>query len=233
MGVRDRQPPPDGSPSTKYPELAGNRELIDSMRIRHLDVLRKVYEVHDGMFPIDLMLTTAMSRSYSLVEGFIAAFDSWNFFAAAPLLRMQIDTLVRLSYMSRAEDSEEIARQFITGVEFRNMKDPEGNKLVDRHLNELASEFHPWIKSIYAATSGWVHFSPEHFHATWKLDERTKEPDTIGTIQSRIPMGPDAVPAEMVADILETMIEVTKVVFAYAEAWTSRKGMPPGEMREI
>lgn len=233
MAVRDRQPPPADSPSTEHPDLAEPRETIDKMRIEHLDVIRRVSEIHEGLYSIDLMLTTALSRSYSLVEGFISAFDRWNFFAAAPLLRMQADTLVRLSYMSRAKDSEKVARDFISGVEFRNMRDPEGKRLVDWRLNELASPFHPWIENIYPATSGWVHFSPQHFHASWKLDKSTVEPGTQGKIQFQVPMASGAIPEDMVSDILEAMIGVTSEVFAYAELWASRKGLPSGEMRDL
>jgi len=233
MAVRDRRPPRDGSPSTEYPELADPRESIDKIRIAHLDVVRQLSDVHEGLYSIDLMLTTALSRSYSLVEGFISAFDRWNFFAAAPLLRMQADSLVRLSYMSRAEDSEKVARDFISGVEFRNMRDPDGKRLIDRRLNELASEFHPWVENIYPATSGWVHFSPQHFYASWKLDKDSRREGTLGSIQLQIPMASGAIPPEMVTDILEAMIGVTSEIFDYAELWASRKGLPSGVMREL
>ena len=53
------------------------------------------------IFGLDLVFLGVMVRSYSLVDGFIDAFDMWNPIVAAPLLRMQIDNLVRLSYLAR------------------------------------------------------------------------------------------------------------------------------------
>jgi hypothetical protein len=118
-----------------------------------------------------------MVRSYVLGDGFIDAFDTWNPIVAAPLLRMQLDNLVRLSFMVRAPSASDVARHVVLGGEFRKLRDSDGKLLNDARLLEDAKEFHPWIPAVYRATSGWVHFSPAHVYAAVRMarDEQRKD----------------------------------------------------------
>jgi hypothetical protein len=52
----------------------------------------------EELYVPDLLMWSFAQRSYALVDGFLGAFDTWNLLVAAPLVRLQIDTLVRLSY---------------------------------------------------------------------------------------------------------------------------------------
>jgi hypothetical protein len=104
------------------------------------------------------------SRDYE--SGRSLSIDMWNPIVAAPLLRMQIDSLMRISYTARMANSDEIAMYVINGGEFRRLKDAEGKRLIDRRLLEHAAPAHPWIGGVYEATSAWVHLSPEHLRAS-------------------------------------------------------------------
>lgn len=94
-------------------------------------------------FELDLVLLGIMVRSYSLVDGFIDAFDTWNPIVAAPLVSMQIDNLVRLSYLVRAPKADDVARYVIAGGEFRRLKDGNGKLLTDARQVEHAKPYHP------------------------------------------------------------------------------------------
>jgi hypothetical protein len=116
--------------------------------------------VADGaLYTVDLVFGAVMTRSYSLVDGFLDAFDQCNPIVAAPLLRLQIDSLVRTSYIARAPMADSVAAEVLSGGEFRKMKDAEGKKLLDSRLVELAEPHHPWVPDVYDDTSAWVHFS--------------------------------------------------------------------------
>lgn len=97
--VRSQRPAPEGSPGDVYSDkLREGRSYLDVLRVHHLDLSKRFLTVADGdLYEIDIVLTAVMARSYSLVDGFIAGFDSWNPVVAAPLLRMQIDSLLRHS----------------------------------------------------------------------------------------------------------------------------------------
>jgi hypothetical protein len=234
--VRCPREPPDDSPTSAYPEkLGAGRRHIDALRVHHLDLTRRFLDVADRqLYTLDLFLGAAMARSYSLVDGFISAFDSWNPIVAAPLLRMQIDSLVRLSYTAHAPSAQVVAEYVIGGGEFRNLKASDGHKLTDRHLVDLAQPFHPWVPDVYSATSGWVHFSPEHLRAAWRLtDQEDHEGNPELRIEGSIPLRPQMIGLEPMRQLLAAMITATKDVFGYVEMWEARKGLPLGESREL
>ena len=176
------------------------------------------------------LIYSVMVRSYSLADGFIDAFDSWNPIVAAPLLRMQIDNLVRLSYMARAPSATDVARYVVGGGEFRNLKDTDGKLLTDARLLEHAKPFHPWIEPVYKATSGWVHFSPVHVYAGTRI---RREDDGKGmTLEMEIPLRPERVPLSALQELIGAMVKATEQVFGYAEVWEQRKGLPLGQVRQ-
>jgi hypothetical protein len=229
--VRDPREPPADSPALVHREdLFAARAYLDRLRVHHLDLTRRFMEADGNLYSIDLVMAAVMSRSYSLVEGFSSAFDGWNLIVAAPLLRIQLDSLTRLSYMARAPRADEVAEYVISGGEFRKLKDAEGRRLGDRRLIEHARDAHPWVEDVYEATSGWVHFSPVHVVATLQV---TGDSEKGRTLSGGIPIRPEQIPVSMLKEVLGAMIRATEEIFGYVEAWESRKGLPSGEVRDI
>jgi hypothetical protein len=234
---RDPKPIPPDSPAAHHDELAKPRAFLDRLRVHHVDLSKRFLSTSDReIFSVDLMIAAVMNRSYSLVEGFIDAFDRWNLVVAAPVLRIQIDSLVRFAYMATAPSSEEIAAHLIRGGEFRKLQDKEGRRLTDRRLIELADTAHPWVKGVYEATSGWVHLSPAHMYATWQVDASGSTKNERGdytTLLGAIPTRREQIPPSALRELLGGMTKATAEIFAYVEIWESRKGLPIGEMRDI
>lgn len=226
--VRDpRVPPPDSPAIAHGEELFSARVHLDRLRVHHLDLTRRFMEADGSLYSIDLVMMAVMSRSYSLVDGFISAFDSWNLIVAAPILRMQLDSLTRLAYLATAPRADEVAEYVIGGGEFRKLRDEDNRKLTDARLIEHAEEPHPWIKGVYEATSGWVHLSPAHVVAALQVGEEGT------TISGGIPIRPEQIPVSMLQEVLGAMIRATEEIFGYVEVWESRKGLPPGKVRDI
>jgi hypothetical protein len=231
---RDKRPISEGSPAAVYPkELAEGRKYLDTLRWHHVELSRRFLAVADGaLYEIDLLLSGVMVRSYSLVDGFIDAFDNWNPVVAAPLLRMQLDNLVRLSYMATAPSASDVARHLLAGGQFRMLKDSGGKALTDARLLHQAKDAHPWVAPVYGATSGWVHFSSVHIFAAVRLaPEDDGEPSN--TIQITVPLQPERIPLSALEELLGAMTKATEEVFGYVEIWQKRKGLPLGEVREL
>jgi hypothetical protein len=129
--------------------------------------------------------------------------------------------------MATADSAETVAEYVLKGGEFRKLKDASGNALTDRRLLELAAPIHPWLDDVYSATSGWVHFSPEHVRAAWQA----KEDEGGLTLSGGIPLRPEQIPASALRELLGAMIKATEELFGYAEIWESRKDLPPGQER--
>jgi hypothetical protein len=222
MHVRAKRPTLRGSPADVYAaELGEARAYLDALRIHHLDLSERF--LGQELYETDLFFTAAMARSYSLVDGFINAIDSWNPMVAAPLLRLQVDSLVRVAYLIRAPRVEDVAWHIIGGGEFRALTDSDGKKLTDRRLIEHAEQHHPWIDETYKATSGWIHFSPDHLRAVVQVtrDESSEEPSLH--VSAAIPIRPEQIPLSALEELLAAMITATRELFGYVELWEATK----------
>ena len=182
-------------------------------------------EVADGnLYRPDFLLGAMLQRSYGLGAGSaIDCVDAYNLVAAAPLLRMQLDTLVRVCFVTYAPSADDVVQELYKGTEFRKMKDAEGRQLTDARLVELAEPQHPWVKAVYQQTSGWVHFSPHHVHSAWQIEG--------AAVSGGVPMRPGVVPATLWLELLSAMVRATEEFFGYVELWESRKGLPLGQAR--
>jgi hypothetical protein len=227
---RQKRPIPDGSPAAEHPkELAKGRKHLDVLRWHHVELSRRFLGASNGdIYEIDLVYLGVMVRSYSLVDGFLDAFDTWNPIVAAPLLRMQIDNLVRLSYIARAPSATDVARYVVGGGEFRKLKDQNGMLLTDARLVEHAKPVHPWIEAVFKATSGWVHFSPVHVYAGTRV---RRDEGESATLEMEIPLRPERIPLSALEELIGAMVKATHEVFGYVEVWEQRKGLPLGQVR--
>lgn len=114
----------------------------------------------------DFVLLGIIHRSIKINEGFISLIDKWNLLCAAPMIRLQIDTLLRLSYLSTLEDREDISRRIFSGEPFNNIKGKDGKNLSDARLRKCATEAFPWINEIYKNASRFIHLSEKHIFAS-------------------------------------------------------------------
>ncbi|MFV2104080.1 hypothetical protein [Micromonospora sp. LOL_024] len=213
-----------GTAAHRFPELRAPRAHLDRLRVHHLDLVRRVLEVDGGkVYLPDLLVMSMMQRSYGLVEAVVDCVDGYNLAAAAPLLRMQLDTLVRACYVAHVPLADDVVTAMLKGTEFRRMKDADGKPLTDARLIELAAPHHPWLPPVYKETSGWVHLSLNHLRATWQI--------TGDQISSGVPLRPDVIPGKLWLELLEAMTTATEQLFGYVEMWESRKGLPLGQAR--
>jgi hypothetical protein len=83
-------------PHEKFPKLKDKREKLDT----YFDKLIKAGKDAVGninMYMIDFFIIGVVKRSLDLVEGFILTIDNWNLICTAPIVRMHLDTLLRLN----------------------------------------------------------------------------------------------------------------------------------------
>lgn len=131
-----------------------------------------------ALFPLDLLVWAVGDRTASLVRGFRALIESRNFAVAGAVLRMQLDTYLRLMAAWHAPDPHDFANSVIGGTKVSALVDRGGKKLTDTRLVEIASVEQPWIASVYKSTSGFVHFSRSHVISVAR--ESQGEADAMG-----------------------------------------------------
>jgi len=121
-----------GGSVDRYPELAAPRQALDQLRIDHLELAAQSLMAAEGnLYLPDLIVTAMIQRSYGVVDALIDAVDTYNIHVAAPLLRLQLDTLFRAHYIASGADVDDITMRLLRGEEFRKIKDADGKPLND------------------------------------------------------------------------------------------------------
>ena len=215
-----RAPKPQlaGSSVDQYPRLAEPRRILDQLRVAHLDLAVQSLMAADGnLYLPDLIVTAMIQRSYGVLDALIDAVDTYNIHAAAPLLRLQLDTLFRVHYVASSPDVDSLAMKLLRGEELRKIKDADGKPLNDFRLKELAADTHAWALPVYEKTSGWVHFSLNHMLTTMQA----ADPDCF---HMAVPLRADVIPESLWQEIYGAAIQATEELFAYVRGWASRKG---------
>lgn len=123
--------------------LEGLLKKIDNERGRHLDLGKATLEA-DGrkLFALDFLAVAAIKRSLSNCAAFTRLVRAQNYLAAASLVRLQLDTFLRLFASYLVNDPHEFAASVLGGTGVRKLKDRSGAPMTEKHLVDyVASEF--------------------------------------------------------------------------------------------
>ncbi|WP_242154522.1 hypothetical protein [Sphingomonas sp. BAUL-RG-20F-R05-02] len=104
----------------------------------------------------------AAKRSIALPEGFTAMIRARNFHAAAPMVRMQLDTALRVAALGFVSDPHAYAAAVMEGAAVYKLRDDTGVRLTDHRLLERLVETVPWITTVYRDASAFVHLRARH-----------------------------------------------------------------------
>ena len=114
------------------------------------------------MLPSDIFLVGVAKRTLALSEGFRTHIAARNFTCAAALLRLQVDTALRVYAACLVPNSERYAEAVFNGDEVHRMKNREGKRLTDSYLAKELSKHHPWVEDVYRDTCNFIHFTSRH-----------------------------------------------------------------------
>lgn len=144
-------------------DMAERLTKLTELQQQVLGTSKKLFDQNKSMYLADFYVMGALRRILALAKGFRSQIEDRNFLCAAPLVRMQLDTALRLYALSLVSNREEVAKQLLDGVPLSKLKDAQGQKLRDTYLVDQLSETYAWVKPLYAETSGFVHLSERHF----------------------------------------------------------------------
>lgn len=181
-------------------------------------------EAYEGsLYTLDILASAVFKRSLSLIRGFADLIRNKNFICAAPLVRMQLDNLLRFYASFIVSNPHEFATEILAGKDVRNLKDQEGNKMTDRHLVDKLSKEFKWIKPVYEKSSGYVHLSNEHIYNSMSTssDGETRTFNfIIGDTDSEF------VKDELIINAIDAMTEITKILLKHLHGWAWTKDNP-------
>lgn len=138
-----------------------------------IEIGKNLIEVN-GMTEFTFFCNSILNRTINLNRGYITLVNDNNYIAAAPLVRLNLDSLIRLFASTQSEfDVDTFAKNVRKGDVIRKMKYYKNHKerLTDAKLIELIKEIKgfKWTEQIYEAGSGYVHLSNQHFYSSIKI----------------------------------------------------------------
>ena len=178
--------------------------LVSNIRKRYLEVFSTHLGSADGapMYTADLVMFGILARQIGLIESMPAIFESKNIHALAPLLRVQLDSLLRLHAFGIVEDPQDLAHHIIKGKNLRKYKSRDGKDLFDRHLVDSLKMELPWVESMYDTLSGWVHLSNSHIFSA------VSEGQGEGEIKVGVGSFREDVPEEIFKEARDALIDI-------------------------
>jgi len=124
------------------------------------------------------------NRAISLNRGFLTLTQVNNYSTAISLIRLQVDSCLRLFALTLVDDWPSFYKDVVSGKEIRNLKDRYGNKMIDSYLVDKYDKIDNGFKLLYKNTCGFVHFSNAHI----KLNTKTKD-ETEDTFRMQVSVG--------------------------------------------
>ena len=181
---------------------------IEPIGVLRKDLLKQVahyLKASDGFTQVDLFLIGATNRTIAQVHGFRDLILAKNFLCAGAILRMQIDTSMRIFGLSLVPSAEEPCGQLLAGRRYNQLKDRNGKRLNDSFLRDKLSQHVAWINSVYESTSDLVHLSPRHFYNSIERIDET------GNVSFRISGQDKPVPDEQYFEIIDGFYAATEL----------------------
>lgn len=199
------------------PDLTGRLNRLQVLEQEILEAAARSIGRGAAVYQTDLFLLGALRRTVAQSRGFRDLMRARNFPCAAAILRLQIDTAMRVNALALVEDVEQTCSAVLKGEQFNRLKDRSRTKMSDAHLRRKLADAHPWTSKVYEETSDFVHLSGRHFGTSIaRMDDATR------TVHFQIggedPMRPDA--------------DYFEVVDAFTEA-TSLAGQLIGEIWNV
>ncbi len=204
------------------------KELEDS-KSTHLEIAKNMMEAYDSsLYTLDLLACAVFKRSLSLIRGFCTSIREKNFICAAPLVRLQLDNLLRFYASFIVRDPHQFAADILGGAHIRNLRDMDNKRMTDRYLVEKLSEEYEWIKSVYEETSGYIHLSNKHiFNAMQPKADGQEYSFVIGDEDTEF------VKDELVLEATLAMREITVILLKHLHGWAWSKDNPDKLKRKI
>lgn len=114
----------------------------------------------------DLFFCASVDRCIRLIDGLIPMLQDRNLTCVGVLLRMQMDNCMRTYAAFIAEDRNAVIQCILDGTPIKNLKDANGNKMLDGYLKDQGAKMDSVFPTVYDNASGYVHLSEKAFYQT-------------------------------------------------------------------
>jgi hypothetical protein len=194
------------------------------LRDRLLNLGMRSAKAADGnQYLLDLVTLGATNRALHQLRAFCDAVESENFVAAAPFVRMQLDTYLRLLGAGHAANLDEFVDAILSGVPLKKIRMRNGKRMTDAALISLAAKDDPWVNDVYTQTSGFIHLSEKHIWSSMRIDEARRTGDGNLPLNFKISDRDEYVPDDAYWEAMDRFKNVTDLLCKLLEEWIGIK----------
>jgi hypothetical protein len=198
-------------------ELDKELESLAALEDDLLKLSLRILNADGKFYPVDLIANAVIKRSLALISGFCTLIRAKTFFCAAPLVRLHLDSLLRFSAIWLVKDCHGLANDIWDGKHVRKLKDKKGNQMTDQYLVDCLAKENPWVKSVYEATSGYIHLSKTHIYNAHAPNSKPNE------WQVAIGKEDEFIPDDIRIESCLAMKAITKKIIWYLDGWQQTK----------
>lgn len=172
-------------------------------------------ECDGSIFPCDVLVVSALNRSFRLIEGFRTLIEADNYECAANLVRLQMDSVLRIFGVVTCHTPHEIADQVLNGVPIRKLQHNNDGKMTDSLLVKLLSITNPWLPNVYEQYCGLIHLSEQHFQML--MAQSTKTEDGVWTFG--ISPGTTILSPEQKTGLVSDFVNIANAMIKLSTQW--------------
>ncbi len=154
----------------------------------------------------DFFVLGALKRILANSHAFRLLIEAKIFPCAAAILRMQLDTAMRLNGLTLAEDMHKCVTAVLNGEHFRQQRASSGDKMTDKFLHEKLAKQHAWVSSVYEETSDLVHLSGKQFYQS--IAELN---DCDGTFSLQVSSTDKTMDEQAYYEVVDAFLDATKL----------------------
>lgn len=173
----------------------------------------------ESLYSGELVIMGAINRSLALIDGFVTLMDKRNLLCATPLIRLQLDTAMRIHALRVAKDHHDVESALLGNSPLKAIKSYDGKPLNDKYLYESLSKDCPWVSDLYKRTSGLIHMSRDHVMSP--ITKMTHEGQ--GLRLSLQIGGTREWDNSLVLDAIESFIRATGLILDLSYLWLDEK----------
>lgn len=202
-------------------ELEKYLEKLERTDREHIEHAKGIMKADDSkMYPLDLLFLAAINRSKCNLHAFIHLIREKNYISAAPFLRMQVDSILRLAASTLVKDPHNFATKVLAGESISKLRSKDNKKLQDWYLLETFNPKFPWMNGVYKNCSGFIHLSEKHIHGI--ISER----DENGSIGVSISNEQAFIPEKNYLEAVAAFHESVNTLFNLCRGWVVSKEYP-------
>jgi hypothetical protein len=213
--------PPEGEISFEQGYVEPTLSEWEQLYQDHDSVAEEVLAINSPTpeMPIEGVMVVALQRSRHLLQAYVLLLNSKNLTAASALIRMQLDSLMRVNACFLVENPLDLWQALKNGDPWSRVKSKDGKHLTDAYLHDKLSEKIDWASETYTQMSGYVHLSRPH------LESAVKGENFLGMIIKQGPAAENVTEAELLHNS-ELFIRVTRALLVMCSEYARARYSP-------